>query len=165
MTYRVTLGIDPGMQGAIAILLDGEPSGFLDLPITKHPRKGNRLDCQRLQSVLRGLCHKHQGAHRFACIEETSIRGHDARGNAQRIGEGYGMLLASLVAAGIEYVEVRPQEWKRCHGFIRMGKDEPRQAAIVRWPETVSALSRKKDQGRADALYIARWAFETEAWI
>lgn len=165
MTLRVTLGIDPGMKGAIAVLADGEPACFLDMPTKPHPRKGNRIDAGRLIAMFRGLAQQHQGAHLFACLEEIAVRQTDQRGNAQRIGEGYGMLLASLAANGIAFAEVRPQTWKARFGFIRQPKDATRCAAIDRWPQIATSLRLKKHDGRADALYIARWAWETEAWV
>ena len=32
MTMRVTFGVDPGLSGAVAVLLDGEPGPILDMP-------------------------------------------------------------------------------------------------------------------------------------
>lgn len=164
MTNRVTLGFDPGMKGAIAVLVDGEPAQFIDMPTEAHPRKGNRIAARELIASLRCIRQQHQGAHMFACLEEIAMRPGNARGNDQRTGEGYGILLCALAAVDIQHAEVYAQTWKRRFQFIKKPKDAPRLAAMQRWPRVATNLRRAGHDGRADALYIALWAWETEAW-
>ena len=91
MTLRLTFGIDPGLTGAVATLIDGEPGPMLDMPTTR--------------------------------------------------------------------VDGKPEVWKRHFRIPGKSKDPDagRCVAIARFPSVADQLQRKKDSGRADALWLALW--------
>lgn len=175
MTLRLTIGCDPGQSGALAVLADGLPIQFIDMPV--YPRwygKGEEVDVHKLPALLRGVLQQHQGAHVMAVLEAVSAMPKQGGTSAFHFGESLGALKGALGALGITFVNVRPPEWKKHFGLIRTKeereadpngyKDLARVMAIERFPAIAPQLARKKDGGRADALMIGRWGWETEQY-
>jgi crossover junction endodeoxyribonuclease RuvC len=161
MTLRVTLGFDPGNSGALAVLHDGVPAAFHDMPTME--RKGGRdVDPFALAAVLRGVIHSSPGAHVHAVVERVAMRSYNSRGSDQQAGIGVGTIRGVLGALGIRWTDVYAQTWKRHHGLLGTSKDAARIYATRKWPHIAHSLSRKRDNGRADAALIGAWAWETE---
>lgn len=156
MTLRLTIGIDPGLSGAIAPLADGEPGTIHDMP-TRQVGKWSEVDAGRLCAILRGLMTQHAGAWIEACIEKVGARPGDGGTSAFRFGESYGRICSALEALNIPYSRVVPQQWKREFALIGSDKDASRQLALRRFPSAAHYLQRKKDHGRAEALLLALW--------
>lgn len=163
MTLRLTFGIDPGLSGAVATLVDGEPGPILDMP-TFHNGTANEIDARALAEFLRGMREQHPGAFVSACIER--VRAMPSTGPERRtmgaqssfnFGDGFGQVKAVFRVLGIATVMVEAQSWKRRYCLIGQDKDVGRQLAIRRFPTMAEPLKRKKDNGRADALLIALW--------
>lgn len=169
MTLRLTFGIDPGLSGAIATLIDGEPGPFLDMP-TFHNGTANEVDASELAAFIRGQRMQHPGAFISACIERVRAmpdRGGDKvrKMGAQssfNFGDGFGQVKAVMRVLSLHPVLVEASSWKRHFGLIGSDKDDARLLAIRRFPSVEPQLLRKKDQGRADALLIALWRDSTE---
>lgn len=169
MTLRLIFGIDPGLSGAIATLVDGEAGPILDMP-TFHNGTANEVDAVALAEFVRATRACHPGAHVSACVER--VRAMPDRGGASvrkmgaqssfNFGDGFGQVKCAFRVLGIVPVLVEAQSWKRHYGLLRTGKDAARLLAIRRFPDAAEQLARKKDQGRADALLIALWAANTE---
>lgn len=159
---RVTIGVDPGICGAFAILHDGEPRSFFDMPTVPRPNGGNAVNAPRLAALLRGVVASAPGAHVFAILEPPSTRPGESPTSGQRSGESYGVIKGVLAALGVQWCEVRSQKWKKHFSLIKTEKDVARQYAMQRFPRVSQSLCRKKDNGRADALLIGCWGCETE---
>lgn len=159
---RLTLGVDPGTSGAIVVLADGEPVKLLDMPASDRLDVGREVNPVSLAAQLRGLAMAYPGAHVMAALEEVGGRHGEGSRSVFRFGEGYGIVKGVLGALGIGWVTVRPQAWKKHHGLIGTEKDAARVYAMQRFPRVSQSLVRKRDGGRADALLIGRWAWETE---
>ena len=156
MTMRLTFGIDPGLSGAIATLVDGEPGDFIDMP-TREVNGWNEVDASVVAAFMRQQRTKHAGAWITACMEKVGARPGDGGTSAFRFGEGSGAIRGALEALGIPHKRAIPAVWKRHYGLIGQEKDEGRLLAIRRFPTMAEPLKRKKDNGRADALLIALW--------
>lgn len=161
MTLRVTFGIDPGLSGAVATLIDGEPGPVLDMPVVQ-VGDWREVDAATLAAWIRGVRAQHPGADFSACVEKVSARPGDGGTSAFRFGEGYGQIKAVLGVLGIPYSRAIPAVWKRHMGLLGTEKDAARQLALVRFPDAAHLLQRKKDNGRADALLIALWHESTQ---
>jgi hypothetical protein len=168
MTNKVILGIDPGISGAIAILADGTPAGFVDMPIKERLglAGGNEVDGAVLGAALRGIFQNHQGAHFVAYLEKVNAMPSFGKGEERRsmgstsafnFGEGFGKVKCALEILGIPFELITPNVWKRRLGFLGTAKDVTRTSALQRYPQIAHDLARKKDSGRADALWIARY--------
>lgn len=162
MTLRVTLGIDPGQSGAIAVLTDGKFADFLDMPTLPRTAGGCHVDAATLAEALRALFLEYPGAHVFATLEEVGAMPKQGVSSTFRFGESYGVVRGVLGALQIPFALVHPARWKRAMALTGKGKDVARTIAIQRHPRAAAQLARKKDVGRADALLIAEWAWQTE---
>lgn len=165
MTLRVTFGVDPGLSGAIATLIDGEPGPMLDMP-TILVGKRNEVDGERIQRFIREVRANHAGADFAACLEQVGsvpMEGRKQGGSSMfNFGDGFGAVRTAFACSGVATTRVYPQVWKRHMGLIGTDKDASRQLALRRFPETVAMLRRKKDSGRADALLMALWFENTQ---
>lgn len=159
---RLTIGVDPGILGALVVLADGVPDQFIDMPTRPRKPSGNEVDGFRLAAQLRSVLQRHPGAHVVAAVEAVAMRPGNSRGSDQKAGEGVGVVKGVLAALGIHWVSVQPQTWKRHLGLLKTEKDIARQFAMNRFPRHATHMARKKDNGRGDAALIALWAFETE---
>lgn len=158
---RVTFGIDPGLSGAVATLLDGEPGPMLDMP-TVQVGDWREVDAASLAAWMRLIRAQHPGADFSACVEKVSARPGDGGTSAFRFGEGYGQIKAVLGVLSLDYSRAIPAVWKRHMGLIGTEKDAARLLAIRRFPSAEPMLRRKKDGGRADALLLALWHENTQ---
>lgn len=161
MTLRLSFGIDPGLSGAIAALVDGVPGPIFDMPTSK-VGDWNEVDARALVMHLRFVRSLHPGAYVSACVEKVGARPADGGTSAFRFGEGAGVIRCALEALGIPYQRAIPAVWKRHFGLIKSEKDDARLLAISRFPSVEDLLKRKKDQGRADALLLALWHDQTQ---
>lgn len=161
MTLRVTFGIDPGLSGAVAALVDGEPGPILDMP-TAQAGEWREVDAAALADWLDGVRAQHPGAYVSACIEKVGARPGDGGTSAFRFGDSYGQARGVLAVLGIPYSRAIPAVWKRHMGLLGTEKDAARQLAIARFPGAAPLLQRKKDHGRADALLLALWHENTQ---
>ena len=142
----ITVGIDPGMTGALAIL-DGDNQllAIYDLPFI-----GKRLNGSLLQTYLL----EHHSQHRHAWVEESQSFPGQGVASAFNYGTGYGTILGVLAATQIPYRMVRPAIWKKA---VQLGRDktDSRRRATELWPAHADQFQRVKDDGRAEAALIA----------
>lgn len=161
MSLRLTFGIDPGLSGAIATLLDGEPGPILDMP-TRRVGAHSEVDAAALAAWIRGVRQQHAGAYVSACMERVQGRQGWGATEGFRFGESSGKVKAVLEAMGIPYTLVSPVTWKRRYGLLKSDKDDSRQLALQRFPSAAHLLNLKKHDGRAEALLIALWHDSTQ---
>jgi crossover junction endodeoxyribonuclease RuvC len=150
-----TLGIDPGVNGALALLDDaGECRGVLDMPtLAAGGKKGRRiLDGPALIRWLRKL----PPGRVTAMLEEVSSMPRDGHVAAFSFGRTYGTTETALAAAGIPYRTVRPAIWKKVMGVLA-DKDHARMKATQLIPSGAKHWPLKKHDGRAEAALIAQY--------
>ena len=177
----VIIGIDPGKSGAIAIKSDDRYSVF-DIPtLTVISGKGKRLkksvdyDIPALHTLLVSLvCVARRIEPTYAVVERaeavtygaTSARGsyHNSAQTNFSKGRGYGIIEAVLQINGVPIIAAPyARVWKKGLGLIDPGKayvdkkEASRLMALDLHPELADRLSRKKDNGRAEALLLIEW--------
>lgn len=176
MTLRLTIGIDPGLTGAIAVVADGEPAGCHDMPTRARRRgTGREIDAYRLMDLLRTILRDHQGAAVTVVLEVVAGFTGRAASRSFAFGQGDGMVRAVLACLGLEPVEVYPVTWKGYFGLLAPrakkgepkppapGKDASRARVVAMFPDQALPFLRAKDDGRAEALLLALWAIQTQA--
>jgi crossover junction endodeoxyribonuclease RuvC len=151
---RLILGVDPGVAtGALAVLNGTVVVSLIDLPVHMIPakRRGLRaeLDGPALHALLSEL-----GVVGHVFIESVGPMPRQGIVSTWRFAEAYGAIKAIVVTMGFPMTLVMPKEWQRFHG-IGPTPDEARQRAVQLYPDAISALNRKRDANRADALLIA----------
>lgn len=160
MASRLTIGIDPGISGAIAVLADGEAGVIIDMPVLK-VGDNNEVDARQVALFIRAARDMHPQATITAVIERVRAmppKDGERKAGAQssfNFGDHYGKAKAVLELLGIPYTRAEPASWKRQFGLTGKTKDASRVLAIQRFPDAAYQLTRKKDNGRADALLIA----------
>lgn len=140
------LGIDPGKEGAIALLNPlGEPIFLKDMPI----------NVNATADLIASLPAIHKAA-----IEEPFPGGKMGKPSCMSFGMGIGELRGILAALHIPFVMVKPQDWQRVFSVTgkSRGNDSINQCLKV-YPEPPLPLieGNKRMDGRSDALLIARW--------
>lgn len=149
----IVIGIDPGMSGAIAVILPDGVIEFHDMP-TLELKKKTRLDYHGLAHVLRQY---HSRGECVACIELVGAMPGQGVSSTWAFAQSYGAALGVLATLQIPYQTVTPPVWKRAFKLVGCEKDESRSRALEMFPHCVEHLRLKKHHGRADALLLAQW--------
>ena len=145
----ICVGIDPGLTGAIAIIGVAVPIEIHDMPVSaKLAGKGQQLNLAALHDMLRGIDGE-------VWLEQVGPMPGQGVTSTWGFGRSVGQIEGVIAALGLPILYVTPQKWKKPLGLIGRDKDAARTLAIQRFPAVARLLSRKKDCGRADALWIA----------
>ena len=160
--FRIWIGIDPGLSGAVAALDEqGKIITVQDVPVlTVKKAKGHKrvyVESQ-MATILESIKASAPGGRDSLIVFLESVHAMPGQGVTSMfsMGTGLGIWLGILAALRIPYERVEPAKWKREMG-IASGSDKS--ASIVRASQLfpTASLSRKKDDGRADALLLAEW--------
>jgi len=157
---KAVLGLDPGRQGAVA-LLDATKHELVvhDLPMTRDTRGKQKwhVDVDRLSFLVKGL------APDICYIEEVHASPQMGVTSAFSFGENFGSCMGALAAAGVVIVKTRPEIWKP-----RLEVPAHKPSAISRaselFPRCTSLWQRTKD-GRAEAAMIALYGALSEGIV
>lgn len=149
-----TIGIDPGIKGAVAIL--DERGGLVevwDMPVVE--LKVGKATKARISAELLANELKNWQA-TVAYMEGVSASPQMGVTSAFAFGEGFGIVKGVLAALGVSCRLVPPAKWKR-DMQLNASKDGSRAKAIQTWPPQAGEFARVKDDGKAEAALIARW--------
>lgn len=167
---RVAIGVDPGLEGAIAVITADQALVLFDMPkveSTSRTPKGNvrlELDVEACVERIEHALALADGGELVAAVEATwAAQGQSGASLASAARNGAiieGIIAAQHVRCG------RPQSstWKRRAGLLHQDKDAARALAAEHFPELAHVLTRKKDDGRAEALLIAEYAWAQAGW-
>ena len=148
MTIR-TIGIDPGISGAIALIIDKQPVELYDMPtMAKASGKGKQVNSHELSRIIQECNPEH------AMIELVSAMPGQGVSSMFSFGKSAGIVEGVLAAIGIPFTFVTPQKWKKHNQLVKKDKDAARAKAITQFPHVADSLNRKKDGGKADAIWI-----------
>ncbi len=147
-----TIGLDPGKQGACAVLDSvGTLLALFDLPYIADGKTA-WVDGSAFQSELMQAL---QGRAATAIVERVSAMPRQGVASSFAFGVGFGSLLGVLRAMQIPIELVTPTTWKRA-----MGLSSDKRASLDKgrllFPDAELHLA--KHEGRAEALCIAYWA-------
>lgn len=150
----VVLGIDPGLNGALAFVHTTRGIiDVVDMPTHslvrggKYKREIDAHDIVQLIELQRPL---------RAYMELVNSTPQMGVTSAFTFGEGKGVLKGVLAALYVPTTFVTPQTWQR-EMAVRKGKDAARARAAELFPHDAERFQRVKDDGRADAALIAAW--------
>lgn len=153
------IGIDPGVDGAIAVLDDGLTYYSLwDMPTMALSKNKRQVNGAELAEMLRRLCEEWIIT---AYVERVGSMPHQGVASMFNFGVSYGVVLGVLASFSIPMVLITPGVWKKRAGLTGKPKDMARTLAQQLYP--LAELGRKRDIGRADALLIARFGGIVEA--
>jgi crossover junction endodeoxyribonuclease RuvC len=148
---NIYIGIDPGLGGAIALIVNGTACVF-DTPTATDGVKRRYLLGSMRDILAQGDSPKH------ACIEAVHAMKGQGVTSMFSFGEGYGIWKGLLSGLGIPFETVTPQRWQK---ELMDGRPKTKGASRIRaqelFPYLSHTLQRIKDDGRADALLIAEY--------
>lgn len=158
MTFLV-IGIDAGLTGALAVIDNGDYAGVEDLPTMA---AGERLGSIRTQINAAGLAEllrsRVDDRRDEVMVVLEGLAGYvNHKAAIFSMGNSFGCVRGVVATLGLPLVIVRPQDWKRHYGLKR-DKEQARRKAIELYPS--APLGLKKHHNRAEAILIARYAWE-----
>lgn len=151
MPDTVICAIDPGAKGAIAFVSpDGHLIDVEDMPMAKVRGKA-RVTAAGVALALR--------SRPISLVVIEGVGSMPKQGVASSFAFGYAAGLLEGVAAGLNLpVEVvYAAVWKR-RAEVPKDKGAARQMASRCWPGAADKFKRVKDDGRAEAALLGRWA-------
>jgi hypothetical protein len=141
------IGIDPGVNGAIAWINDDKPC-VEKMPDTLQDLWGLIQDIRAAASPPLGVGETNA----MAYIEQVHSSPQMGVKSAFTFGNGFGHLEMALTAAGIPFTRIRPQVWQKELGCLTKGdKNVSKRKAQELFP------SMKVTHATADALLIAKY--------
>jgi crossover junction endodeoxyribonuclease RuvC len=157
-----TLGVDPGLGGALAIYdpdkthLSGMRWIVLEMPIVGDPPEVN---APAIRDWLRKYSPDQAYLERVNAMPsipgKNGLRRAMGAQSAFRFGGTFYALKAILACCDIPVSLVTPQTWKRQYGLKGPEKELSRLRALELFPEASTYLGRKRDQNIAEAMLIA----------
>jgi len=152
MTKR-TLGIDVGLNGAIALIQDGELISVVDMPTVTLDRNGKakrQVSVPELVDIIK------QFDPTEAYVEKVFAMAGQGVTSVFSFGRSLGVVEGVLTTMKIKTTLMTPQTWQKGLGMTG-GKDGSRARAMELFPEHIALFKRVKDDGRSDAALIALW--------
>lgn len=144
---EVFLGIDPGSSGGIAVIGEGITEAW------RYPK-----DLAEAAKMLVELNRRYRI--KLAAEEKVSaMPGNGVSGMFKFGGNFYGWQWA-MSALGIPYVLVTPRQWQKELLDAGTGETKERSLSMARRLFPDVDLRYKADDGKADALHLARWAMK-----
>ncbi|MEG2687176.1 MAG: hypothetical protein RR954_08705 [Christensenellaceae bacterium] len=136
------IGIDPGKSGALAVI---DNSLQLIELVDYSDKIYETLSC-------------YDTATTYCAIEKVHSMPKQGVVSVFSFGENFGFLKGCLAALGFDFCEVTPQRWQKLELPAKLTPTDKPSLAVARSLYPDAPLSRKKDNGRSDAIMIARWA-------
>lgn len=147
----VTIGIDPGLTGAIAVLSGDGFEAVHDLPVIRDHSLA-WIDGGAMQSLLLDAL---RGRTARAVVERVSAMPGQGVSSSFTFGVGFGSVLSVLQAMQISIQLVTPAVWKRA---LNLSKDKHASLHKARLLFPAADLRHAKHDGRAEALLLAHYA-------
>jgi len=156
MSGEVTVGIDPGLDGAIAYMQHGQLVYVLDMPtstVEVSCKTRRVIDAEQLRQRIGDAFDP------FVVIEQQSTRPGQSAQSGLKTGIGYGLIIGVVVGLGYPYRIVAPKQWKKLFGLTD-NKAESVALAAELWPYAAESFYGPRGggkDGRAEAALIAEY--------
>lgn len=148
------MGIDPGLDGAIATW-DGKELIIRDVPAIKARSRGREVSLPPLRKIIYEL---NEPPCDVVYIERNSSRPAEGGASGRKSGLVEGILVGAAVMQCVATYRPTPNQWKKKCG-LTADKEYSRTKAIETFPEFHELFSRKKDHNRAEAALLAYFAY------
>ncbi len=148
-----TLGIDVGLNGAIAVVEGDRLIEVHDMPTFTMERNGKNkrmVNAAELARLIR------QSAPASAYLERLSAMPGQGVTSMFSMGQSLGVVLGILAALDIPTTTIPPRTWQKALD-VPQGKDGSRYRAAQLFPAHAAKFARVKDDGRSDAALIAAY--------
>lgn len=151
MTGLMVIGVDPGLSGAIAGVLDGDLKWVVDMPVA-----ANEVAVPLLNELYDPDEYGpwHTTTESVVAVERVGSMPKQGVSSTFKFGKAYGTVLGYF-GGRHRVIHVTPQQWKKTFTLGGKDKEAGRLLALERWPHMADRFGRKKDHGRAEAALIA----------
>tara|TARA_B100000700_G_scaffold17241_1_gene17057 strand:- start:301 stop:789 length:489 start_codon:yes stop_codon:yes gene_type:complete len=154
------IGVDPGLNGALAVLDGNKIIEVFDIPVMAEGKKNKRqLNSAELSSILRNNMLNNENT--IVVVEQVNAMPGQGVTSMFNFGQTFGAIKGICAALGLPIFFVRPSKWKKHFDLINSSKDASRTKVIEMYPSISNLLSKKKDVNKSDAILIARFYNET----
>jgi len=151
----ITIGIDPGLQGAIAVLMDGNFIAVHDMPTVVKSNGRSEVNPKAMKDLINsGL---NSGHDIEVALEKVSAMPGQGVSGVFSFGDSYGCCRSVIAVMGLRTNLISPAVWKH-HFKLGKDKEQSRALAVRLFPE--APLHLKKYVDRAEALLIAMYLWE-----
>jgi crossover junction endodeoxyribonuclease RuvC len=153
------IGLDPGLTGALGFLRDGVFVAVEDMPVVAKGAGSvkSEVSPQGMKTLIREHLRADEAV--VAVIERVGAMPGQGVSSVFSLGDSFGAARAVLATAGFETTYVHPVTWKK-HFKLSADKEMSRALATRLFP--AAPLHLKKHDGRAEALLLARWLYDTK---
>jgi crossover junction endodeoxyribonuclease RuvC len=152
-TPKRIIGIDVGLNGAIAMMIGEGLHDIIDMPTVTLDRNGKskrQISIPELVQIIDDFKPEE------AFVEKVFAMSGQGVTSVFSFGRSLGAIEGVLSARLIKTTLVTPQTWQKAMG-VSGGKDGARARAMEVFPWSKEFFKRVKDDGRADAALIAAW--------
>jgi crossover junction endodeoxyribonuclease RuvC len=153
----ITIGVDPGLAGAVGVLRDGAYVAVEDMPTAVKGVGSVKSEVNAAGLILLLKLHIWSSESTSIAIEKVGAMPGQGVSSVFSLGDSYGSARTACAATGVELHQVSPVAWKK-HFKLSSDKELSRALAIRLFPG--APLHLKKHDGRAEALLLARWLWE-----
>lgn len=158
------VGVDCGLSGAVAWLdQNGALLAVEDMPVMATGKATGRVkrqaDGAALSRLLVSMALSRAGEDVAVMVESVASMPGQGVAGVFSLGYSAGVVAGVVAARGFPMHLVAPATWKKHFGLLKSDKELSRAAAIRLYPG--ASLARVKDHGRAEAILLARYAFDT----
>lgn len=163
----IIIGIDPGIGGAACAFFRADHEGpefiadVIDMPAMEDGER-RQIDDLRLANWVRKMCPVRafiENVQPMPSIPDKKTGKRRTMGAATsfRFGMVAGQIRATVRCCGVPLTLIHPRTWKRYFSLEGPNKEQSRHLALQLHPEAAHWLQRKKDDGRAEAILLARY--------
>jgi len=146
MKNKIYIGIDPGVNGGIALLHNDVMHSFA-CPDDEHGMANEIAICKEIATK--------ENLQVLACIEKVHSMPKQGVASTFKFGMNYGQWLGILAAQQIPYIDVSPYKWQKHFGTQPKDKNARKKnlkrIAQSRYPESYCTLK------TADAILICKY--------
>ena len=154
------VGIDPGLNGAIAFLENNRVLGIFDMPVMSEGKKNKRqLNSAQLVNILKDNMDDEKNT--IIIVEQVNAMPGQGVTSMFNFGQTFGAIKGVCAALNLPIFFVRPSKWKKHFELINSSKDASRTKVIEMYPSLSNQLTKKKDVNKSDAILIAKFYSET----
>lgn len=149
------LGVDPGINGAIALYEGGANEVLVrDIPTLKSKGRGKEVN----EAALADDFDLFFSTADHAFIEKVGARPHEGRGSVFKFGYAAGIVRGMVMMCRIPVTPATPTKWKLDMG-LTSDKDYSRTRATELFPASAAEFRLKKDNNKAEAALIAYYGW------
>lgn len=149
MSNRIYIGVDPGSNGAIAVIIDDVV------------HKVVKYDSYEIADIIKNVVSEYSENHTMMCtLEKVHSMPRDGVKQAFKFGENYGFVKGTLMALQIPFQEVTPMTWKKEFSLVKQDKSVSIKRCKELFPGVSlvpTARSTKESDGMAEALLICEY--------